>query len=148
MSQQSEIFSRYRSLFNSSSVRPLESETSRKLNNMDFVDFLFELVKATKGQKQFKNIILKGSLSKLKKSDELNKTIKKALLSQFGCDDTLIIPTKYTTKSSLGIELDKGEIDPFGMFGIDPDSQVGRLMYEGNDPKKHINYLLFKSQGV
>jgi hypothetical protein len=148
MSQQSEIFSRYRSLFNSSSVRPLESETSRKLNNMDFVDFLFELGKATKGQKQFKNIILKGSLSKLKKSDELNKTIKKALLSQFGCDDTLIIPTKYTTKSSLGIELDKGEIDPFGMFGIDPDSQVGRLMYEGNDPKKHINYLLFKSQGV
>ncbi len=148
MSQQSEIFSRYRSLFNSSSIRPLESETSRRLNNMDFVDFLFELVKATKGQKQFKNIILKGSLSKLKKTDELNKTIKKALLAQFGCDDTLIIPTKYTTKSSLGVELDKGEIDPFGMFGIDPDTQVGKLMYEGNDPKKHINYLLFKSQGV
>ncbi len=148
MSQQSEIFSRYRSLFNSRSVRPLESETSRKLNNMDFVDFLFELVKATKGQKQFKNIILKGSLSKLKKTDELNKIIKKALLAQFGCDDTLIIPTKYTTKSSIGVEIEKSEIDPFGLFGVDPDGRVGKLMYEGNDPKKHVNYLLYKSQGV
>jgi hypothetical protein len=77
MSQQSEIFARYRSLFNSRSFKPLENETSRRLNNMDFVDFLFELVKATKGQKQFKNIILKGSLSKLKKADELNKVITK-----------------------------------------------------------------------
>jgi hypothetical protein len=148
MSQQSEIFSRYRSLFNSNSVRATESEFSRKLNNMDFVDFLFELVKATKGQKQFKNIILKGSLSKLKKTDELNKIIKKSLLAQFGCDNTLIIPTKYTTKSSIGIEIDKTEIDPFGLFGVDPDQTPGRFIYEGNDPTKHINYILYKSQGV
>ena len=142
MSQQSEIFSRYRSLFNSNSVKPLESETSRRLNNMDFVDFLFELVKATKGQKQFKNIILKGSLSKLKKTDELNKTIRKALISQFGCDNTLIIPTKYTTKSSIGVEFDKTEVDAFGMFGIDPDTKPGNFVYEGNNPTKHINYLI------
>lgn len=148
MSQQSEIFSRYRSLFNSNSVRATESEFSRKLNNMDFVDFLFELVKATKGQKQFKNIILKGSLSKLKKSDELNKIIKKALIAQFGCDNTLVIPTKYTTKSSIGVEIDKAEIDPFGLFGVDPDQTPGRFIYEGNDPTKHINYVLYKSQGV
>ena len=148
MSQQSEIFARYRSLFNSSSVRPLESETTRKLNNMDFVDFLFELVKATKGQKQFKNIILKGSLSKLKKTDELNKTIKNALISQFGCDSTLIIPTRYTTKSSIGVEMDKSEIDAFGLFGIDPEGSPGRMLYEGNDPTKHVNFLLYKAQGV
>lgn len=148
MSQQSEIFARYRSLFNSSSVRPLESETTRKLNNMSFVDFLFELVKSTKGQKQFKNIILKGSLSKLKKTDELNKTIKKALVSQFGCDNTLIIPTKYTTKSSLGIEIDKSELDAFGLFGIDPEGTPGRFLYEGNNPNKHVNFLLYKAQGV
>jgi hypothetical protein len=148
MSQQSEIFARYRSLFNSGSVRPLESETTRKLNNMDFVDFLFELVKSTKGQKQFKNIILKGSLSKLKKTNELNKTIKNALISQFGCDNTLIIPTKYTTKSSLGIEMDKSELDAFGLFGIDPEGSPGRFLYEGNDPTKHVNFLLYKAQGV
>ncbi len=148
MSQQSEIFSRYRSLFNSSSITPLESETSRRLNNMDFVDFLFELVKATKGQKQFKNIILKGSLSKLKKTDELNNTIKNAIISQFGCDSTLVIPTRYTTKSSLGVEIDKTELDAFGLFGVDPDGSPGRLLYEGNDPTKHVNFLLYKSQGV
>jgi hypothetical protein len=148
MSQQSEIFSRYRSLFNSSSVRPLESETSRKLNNMDFVDFLFELVKATKGQKQFKNIILKGSLSKLKKTDELNNVIKNALIAQFACDTTLIIPTRYTTKSSIGVEMDKSEIDAFGLFGVDPEGSPGKFLYEGNDPTKHVNFLLYKSQGV
>ena len=49
MGQQSEIFSRYTSLFNSNSTQPTESATARQLDNLDFVDFLFELVKATKG---------------------------------------------------------------------------------------------------
>ena len=44
MSQQSEIFARYRSLFNSKSVKPTENEYSKKLANMDFVDFLFLLI--------------------------------------------------------------------------------------------------------
>ena len=148
MSQQSEIFSRYRSLFNSKSLRPLENETTRRLNNLDFVDFLFELVKATKGQKQFKNIILKGSLSKLKKVDELNKTITKSLFAQFGCDNTIIIPDKYTQNSSLGIEINKNEIDSFGLFGIDPDTIPGKYIYEGNNPLIHVNYLLHKAQGT
>jgi hypothetical protein len=148
MSQQSEILSRYRSLFNSKSLRPLENETTRRLNNLDFVDFLFELVKATKGQKQFKNIILKGSLSKLKKVDELNKTITKSLFAQFGCDNTIIIPDKYTQNSSLGIEINKNEIDSFGLFGTDPDTIPGKYIYEGNNPLIHVNYLLHKAQGT
>jgi hypothetical protein len=148
MSQQSEIFARYRSLFNSKSFRPLENETSRRLNNMDFVDFLFELVKATKGQKQFKNIILKGSLSKLKKVDELNKVITKSLFNQFGCDNTIVIPTKYTTKGSLGIEINKNEIDAFGLLGIDPNTKPGNYMYEGDNPTQHVNFLLYKAQGI
>lgn len=148
MNRQSEIFSRYRSLFNSSSVRPQESESSRRLNNMEFVDFLFELVKATKGQKEFKNVILKGSLSKLKKTDEINKIIREAFKSAFGCDSFLVIPTKYTTKSSLGIELNKSEIDAFGLFGVAPDSEIGRLTYEGNDVTKHVNYFLYIAQGL
>jgi hypothetical protein len=148
MSQQSEIFARYRSLFNSRSFKPLENETSRRLNNMDFVDFLFELVKATKGQKQFKNIILKGSLSKLKKTDELNKVITKSLFSQFGCDNTIIIPTKYTTKSSLGIEINKNEIDAFGLLGIDPNTKPGNYMYEGDNPQIHANFVMYKAQSI
>lgn len=148
MSQQSEIFARYRSLFNSNSVKPTENEFSKKLANMDFVDFLFELVKATKGQKEFKNIILKGSLSQMKKNDEINKAIKNALKAKFLCDNKLIIPTKYTTKSSTGIEMTKNEIDTFGLFGFDPDTKPGNYVYEGNNPTKHVNYLLYKSQGV
>jgi hypothetical protein len=148
MSQQSEIFARYRSLFNSRSFKPLENETSRRLNNMDFVDFLFELVKATKGQKQFKNIILKGSLSKLKKVDELNKVITKSLFSQFGCDNTVVIPTKYTTKSSLGIEINKNEIDAFGLLGIDPNTKPGNYMYEGDNPNSHVNFVMYKAQSI
>lgn len=146
--QQSEIFARYRSLFNSKSVKPYESESSRKVDNMDFVDFLFELVRATKGQKQFKNVILKGSLSKIKKTEEINQIIKKAFISKFACDNSLLIPTKYTTKSTQGIDIDKNQIDAFGMFGIDPDSSPGNYVYEGNNPSKHVNYVLYKAQGA
>lgn len=148
MSQQSEIFARYRSLFNSNSVKPTENEFSKKLANMDFVDFLFELVRATKGQKEFKNVILKGSLSQMKKNDEINKAITKALAAKFQCDSKLIIPTKYTTKASTGIEMTKNEIDTFGLLGIDPDTKPGNYMYEGNNPAKHVNYLIYKAQGV
>lgn len=146
MSQQSEIFSRYRSLFNNSTSRPYENENSRRINNLSFVDFLFELVKSTKGQKQFKNIILKGSLSKLNKVDELNTIIKNSLIKQFGCDSTLTIPTKYTTKASIGIEIDKNEVDAFGLLGIDPNTKPGIYMYDGNDITKHTNYILNQAQ--
>ena len=42
---------------------------------LEFVDFLVELVKSTRGQKEFKSLILKGSLSQLKKFDDINKVI-------------------------------------------------------------------------
>lgn len=148
MSQQSEIFSIYRSFLNSKTVKPFETETSRKLNNLNFVDFLFELVKATKGQKEFKNIILKGSLAQAKKSGDLNKIIRDSIFQAFGCNESLIIQSKYTTKSNIGIPLDKSIIDPFGLFGFDPDTSPGNYVYEGNNVNKHVNYLLYKSQGV
>ena len=148
MGQQSEIFARYRSLFNSKTVQPTESEQSRKLDELDFVDFLFELVKATKGQKQFKNIILKGSLTQLKNVDNLNATISDTLFSAFGCDSTVIIQTQYTTKSATGIEIQRSEIDNYGLLGINPNDTPGRYLYEGNDVTKHVNYFIYSSQGV
>ena len=148
MGQQSEISARYRSLFNNNNTQPIQSDLSRKLDSMDFVDFLFELVRATKGQSQFKNIILKGSLSQLKKTDELNNVIKNSLISLFGCDSTLLIRTEHTTKSSIGININKNEIDTYGLLGIDPNTSPGKYLYEGNDPTKHINYLIYKAQGV
>lgn len=148
MGQQSEIFARYRSLFNSKSAQPQQSAQSRSIDNMDFVDFLFELVKATKGQSQYKNIILKGSLSQMKKVDGINDVIKKALISKFGCDSNIIIRTEHTTKSTLGIQIDRSEIDAFGLLAMDPNTSPGRYMYEGNDVTKHVNFVLYKAQGV
>lgn len=147
MGQQSEIFSRYRSLFNNNSVQPTETDLSRKLDNLDFVDFLFELLKATKGQKQFKNIILKGSLGQLNNVNDLNKTITDSLFSAFGCDTSVIIQTQHTTKSDIGISVDKTEIDNYGLLGIDPNGSPGKYLYEGNNLTKHINYFIYKAQG-
>jgi hypothetical protein len=148
MGQQSEIFARYRSLYSSNTVQLTESEQSRKLDELDFVDFLFELIKATKGQKQFKNIVLKGSLGQLKNVDSLNSTISDALFSAFGCDSTVVIQTQYTTKSATGIEIQRSEIDNYGLLGIDPNTSPGKYLYEGNDVSKHVNYFIYRSQGV
>ena len=73
MGSQSEIFSRYRSLVVSNSQKPYISDAQKKLDKLDFIDFLVELIKSTRGQKEFKNLILKGSLSQLKKFDSINK---------------------------------------------------------------------------
>lgn len=68
MSSQSEIFSRYRSLVVSNTQKPFVSDAQKKLDKLEFIDFLVELVKSTRGQKEFKSLILKGSLSQLKNS--------------------------------------------------------------------------------
>lgn len=148
MAKQSEIFARYRSLVNSNSKAPGESVNSRRLNNLDFVDFLFELLRTTKGEKQFKNIVLKGSLNQLKNSDKIDKLIKSEFLKLFGCDTNLLIPDKYTTKSSLGIEITKNEIDTFGLLAVDPNGVPGKYLYEGNDINKDINFMLYKAQNT
>ena len=148
MSTQSEIFARYRSLFNSSTVRPTDSPTNKKLDQLDFVDFLFELVKSTKGVKEFKNIVLKGCLGEIKQTQQINQIIINAFKAMYGCDSNLIIPGKYTTESTLGIPMTKTEIDIFGLFKFDPDSVVGSFLYDGNDITKHVNYFIYKSQSV
>ena len=147
MSSQSEIFSRYRSLVVSNNQKPYATDLQKKLDKLEFIDFLVELVKSTRGQKEFKNLILKGSLSQLKKFDSINKQISDGIIAAFGCDTNLTIPEKYTTLSVTGIELSKKEIDSYGLLNIDPDSRVGKLMYEGNDVTKHVNYFFSKAQG-
>lgn len=146
MSSQSEIFSRYRSLVVSNTQKPFVSDAQKKLDKLEFIDFLVELVKSTRGQKEFKSLILKGSLSQLKKFDSINKVITDAFFQMFGCDPNLVIPEKYTTLSVTGIEISKQEIDSFGLLNVNPDSRVGKLMYEGNDVTKHVNYFFNKAQ--
>ena len=96
MGSQSEIFSRYRSLVVSNSQKPYISDTQKKLDKLEFIDFLVELVKSTRGQKEFKNLILKGSLSQVKKFDAINKKVKDSIIAKFGCDANMVIPEKYT----------------------------------------------------
>ena len=146
MGSQSEIFSRYRSLTVSNTQKSFVTDEQKKINKLEFIDFLVELVRSTRGQKEFKSLILKGSLSELKKFDSINKVIKDSFIAKFGCDENLVIPEKYTTLSVTGIEISKSEIDGYGLLNIDPDSRVGRLMYEGNDITKHVNYFFYKSQ--
>lgn len=148
MSSQSEIFSRYRSLVVSNTQKPYISDSQKKLDKLEFIDFLVELVKSTRGQKEFKSLILKGSLSQLKKFDSINKVISDSFYQMFGCDPNLVIPEKYTTLSVTGIEISKQEIDSFGLLNVNPDSRVGKLMYEGNDVTKHVNYFFNKAQNT
>ncbi|MEY4573037.1 MAG: hypothetical protein RLZ10_2307, partial [Bacteroidota bacterium] len=148
MSSQSEIFSRYRSLVVSNTQKPYVSDAQKKLDKLEFIDFLVELVKSTRGQKEFKSLILKGSLSQLKKFDSINKVITDAFFQMLGCDPNLVIPEKYTTLSVTGIEIGKQEIDSFGLLNVAPDSRVGKLMYEGNDVTKHVNYFFNKAQNT
>jgi hypothetical protein len=146
MGAQSEIFARYRSLYDDSVIQPTESPTSKKIDNLSFVDFLFEIIQSTKGQTQFKDLILKGCMSELKKGDEINKEIINILIQDFGCNSNLLIPTNLTELSVNGIELSKTEIDLFGLLSLDPNQSPGKYLYEGNDITKHVNFFLYKGQ--
>jgi hypothetical protein len=139
---QGEVFTRYRALFSSSSIPPYQNENIKKINDLEFVDFLFELIKASKGQKQYKNIILKGVFGELKRKSDINIKIRKVLKSFFACEQDILIPTTLTTNSVAGINMGLSEIDPHGLLHVNANSQLGKHLYEGNDPAKHVNYLL------
>lgn len=142
---QGEVFTRYRALFSSSSIPPYENEEVKKINDLEFVDFLFELIRATKGQKNYKNVILKGVFSELKRKSDINIQIKKILKQFFACEFSILIPDIYTVNSITGINIDISEIDPYGLLKVDPNSSLGKHLYEGNDITKHLNYIFFQS---
>lgn len=146
MSRQSEILSRYTSLFNSKNVDVFESETTKKVDNLDFIDFLFEIIRVTKGKKEFKNIILKGSLNQVKNSDDINNFITDSIFVEFGCDQNLLIPTKFTTKSILGLQVNKSKIDPFSILNTNPNEAPFSYLYDGTNIEKNINYGIHQAQ--
>lgn len=143
MSNQSQVFTQFRALFGTDAIPPFEDPKLREIDNLDFVDFLIELVKQTKGQKAFKNIILRGVLGDLNGNDAIGTQILKILKEKFYCDYDFIILKKFTTKSSNGIFMNTGEIDINDLFSIDPESREGALLYEGSDPTVHLNRALY-----
>lgn len=142
---QGEVFTRYRALNSSSSIPPYESPEVKKINDLDFVDFLFELIKASKGQNNYKNVILKGVFSELKQKSDIDIQIKKILKEFFACEQSILIPDIYTVNSVTGIDIDLSEIDPQGLLKTDPNSDLGKHLYDGNNIEKHINFLIHES---
>ena len=46
------------------------------------------------------------------------------------------------------VEINKNEIDAFGLLGIDPNTKPGNYMYEGDNPNSHVNFVMYKAQSV
>ena len=142
---QANVLTKYRALFSSSTITPYQSEEIKKINDLGFVDFLFQLMKATKGQNNYSNIILKGVFNEMKSKSDINLQIKKILKEFFACDVNIMIPTNTTTNSVSGINIAISEIDPYGLLQVDPNTSLGKHIYDGNDINKHINFIFYSS---
>lgn len=145
MGTQSDIFNKYRALQKADSVAPLDNVNNKRLDNMPFVEFLFELLKTTQGQSRFKNVVLKGVLSDLKTSTDIDNEIKNIAKDNLFSGYVGTITSDMTTAGN-GIDIRLPEIDPFNLMNVDPDSDVGRHFYEGNNSSTNINYIFHKAQ--
>lgn len=143
MPTQTQVFNDFRALFGSDAIPPFEDPSIKGVDNLDFVDFLIELVKQTKGQQAFKNVILRGVLGELNNNNTISNQIIKILKEKFYCNFDFVILKKYTTKSKNGIYLNVSEIDINNLFAIDPTSREGKLLYDGSDETKHLNYAIY-----
>lgn len=143
MGVQQEIFDKFRAVQTTNTIPPFENPESRGMDDMNFIDFLFELIQQTKGQKEFKNSVLKGVLGEITNDVEIKNEVFNILKSTFFCDFDILIPEKFSVGSANGISISINEIDPFNLLEIDPNSQVGKHMYEGNDSTKHFNYFMY-----
>ena len=142
---QADVLTKYRALFSSSTIAPYQSEEVKKINDLGFVDFLFQLMKATKGQNNYSNIILKGVFNEMKSKSDINLQIKKILKEFFACEVNIMIPSITTVNSVSGISMSISEIDPYGMLQVDPNSALGKHLYDGNNINKHINFIFFSA---
>lgn len=147
-SKQDEILSKIAALKTTDSIPPLDSNQQRFNQNGGFIDFLFDLIKQTSGQTNFKNVVFRGVIGELNQSTEINNSIRNIFKKAYYCNFDFIIPQKYTTESVNGITINIENIDLTGMLNIDPDSDVGKNIYEGNDINSHLNYLIYKSQFI
>lgn len=141
MASQTEIYEQLQSVLGSNEIPPFDNNSSQ-VENLSFIEFLFEIVQQTTGQDQFKNIVFNSVMSELKDSASIDDIIVNKFRDNIFCNLNFIIPEDLTTRTVNGIFVDRSEIDAFNLFKTDPDSDVGRLMYEGNDEDIHLNYML------
>lgn len=139
---QREIFNKFKAVQSAQSLPAYESPVSRSMDNMQITDFLFEMIKQTKGQEGLKNVVLKSTLGELNNSANISNTVFNVLREVFFCFFDIIIPVSATTDHD-GFNINISEIDITNMLSTDPNSPEGRHLYEGNDPQKHLNYLIY-----
>lgn len=144
MGVQSEILSGYRAIQSANNVPKFVNASNARADNMSFVNFIFELLKMTKGRDGFDNIVLKGILTDLKNSINVEDEIKKIIKEFLMCNVSIPITLEMTT-AGPGVDIIIPEIDPFNLLSVDPNSKMGKYYYEGNDPNKDINYIFYKA---
>lgn len=148
MSQQRDIFNKLKAVQSTQSLPAYESPASYKMDNMNITDFLFELIKQTKGQDGLKNIVLKSTLGELNGGMNINMTIINIIREVFFCLFDIIIPASVTV-GQQGFIVQIPELDPTNkMLSVDPNSPEGRHLYDSNDPTKSLNCLIYSAQNA
>ena len=142
MGSQSEIFNKVRALKSAESLPPYVSPVSQSVDNMGSTDFLFELIKQTKGQDGLKDIVLKNTLGALNNNVDINTMVFDLIKEVFFCFFDLIIPSS-ATQNGNGFIINVSDIDLVDMLSTDPNSPEGKYIYDGNDPQKSLNYLIY-----
>jgi len=147
MSSQNEIISKYRSLFQNQNLSKNPFNNQSSINNvLSIEDFLFELIKSSRGASEFKRILVDSVMTELNKATDLSKLVENIILSKYSCDNNILIDQRYTTLSSIGIDIKVNEIDIYGLFKVNPNETPSKYFYEGFDIRKHVNYLLYQSK--
>lgn len=145
MGIQSDILNQFQALNNASNIPKFINQNNERVDNLGFVDFIFELLKLTRGKKDFEGVVLKGIVTDLKAAIDIDDGIK-SILSEFLMCNVPIKITKSLTTLGNGIDIPIPEIDMFALLDIDPNGTTGRYFYEGNNINKDINYIFYKAQ--
>lgn len=142
MSSQREIFNKFKAVSSTQSLPAYESPVSQNIDNMGATDFLFELVKQSKGQEGLKGIVLKSTLGELNNNSNISSMVFNVIREVFFCFFDITIPDS-AVEDHNGFIFNINEIDVSNMLSVDPNSPEGRHLYDGNDPAKNLNYLIY-----
>lgn len=103
-------------------------------NGNDIILFLSDLVKSLVGQKEFINVIVETLTKYLDKFEKaLKLTIKVVLRNLISCGLNPTIPD-FLKPTEVGIVVKVEKIDFFGQLKIDPNTPIGRLLYDDITP--------------
>lgn len=104
-------------------------------NGNDPILFLTDLLKSLIGQSKFYKVIVEVLTKYVDKIEIiLKKTIKKVLRNLVSCGINPSIPTFLQSTSTDGLVIQVEKIDFFDLLKTDPNSMVGRMLYNDITP--------------